>query len=250
MKQPPLLLNNLNQHELFHRTWALPWIILISVVIYLSRKYNTCANRISFTYLFLALSMGTVLMAQPWIPKGWYFTHRAWFLPVFLVSIALIFVVHLTRPNSMIKVISYLLFVLAMAFIMSPMIQSSSWVHTVLPCLFTVTAFFVILSAVAKLKPEWIRLSWAPYLFFALIALLLMRLSFFIWQPTNIRKAYRLSAYAGLLIFSAYVLYDTKLMTLRANQCGREYDYVTNLIGLFLDFINMFNDAMMLSKTS
>lgn len=229
------------------RASTLPFILVVTAVIYLSRKYKACHYRIPLTYLLLALSVATVVQAQAWIPPGWALQHRGWLFPVFFVAIALIFAVHLMRANSPIKAAAYLLFILSMAFIISPLMQIAHVQGVLKSSLATVIGLFMALSLVALWRPEWIRLDWGPFLFFGLVGLLLMRLSFWIWSPSI--QTIRISAYIGIVLFSAYVLYDTKLMTMRANQCDKTYDYVTNLIGLFIDFMNMFSDTMTLSST-
>lgn len=231
----------------FRRSTTLPWIVVILVAIYLSRKYNTCHLRMPITYALLALSVGTMLQVQAWVPLDWALRHRRWFLPIFFVAIALIFAVHFTRANSPLKILSYLFFVLAMSIILSPLFHMASYQGVLQSSLFTVIALFLVLSIFSFWKPDWIQLKWAPFLFIGLVALLLMRLSFWIWTPSL--GTYRMAAYIGILIFSAYVLYDTKRMMLRAQQCGRKYDYVTNLIGLFIDFMNLFANRMALSTT-
>ena len=57
------------------------------------------------------------------------------------------------------------------------------------------------------------------------------------------------SAYIGIAIFSGFIMYDTRLAKSRADQCAVPFDYVANLIGLFLDIINLFSE-MVLARSS
>ena len=47
-----------------------------------------------------------------------------------------------------------------------------------------------------------------------------------------------------IIIFSGFVLYDSKRMRLRAQRCNHPYDFIDNLLKLFLNFVNLWRDTM------
>ena len=113
-------------------------------------------------------------------------------------------------------------------------------------CLTTVIICFLLLSIISLLNPELISFKAANILWFSLLSLLILRISFYFYRPSN--QVLRFASYFGIVLFSVFTLYDTKLMIWRANRCQEKYNYLQNVISLFLDFINLFTNSMSLAN--
>ena len=101
---------------------------------------------------------------------------------------------------------------------------------------------FIFLSIAAYLFPSLISYKLGNIAFWSLLGLILFRLGIFLTNSEITSKLVKISSYIGIVIFSAFILYDTKYLINRANQCSKDFDYINNLLSLFLDFVNMFAD--------
>ena len=104
----------------------------------------------------------------------------------------------------------------------------------------------LLLSVISYLRPELIKFSWGNLLFFSLVSLIILRFSFLAFPKIATKKVTTYASYFGIVLFSAYILYDTKLIRLRAKQCDIKYNYIKNVVSLFLDFINLFTNSLSL----
>ena len=87
--------------------------------------------------------------------------------------------------------------------------------------------------------PNKVKLSWASTLLTLLIGLILVRIiDMFI--PFSSRMNYWLS-YISLVLFSFFMLWDTKLLMVKAKQCVKA-DYINDSMGVFLDGFNIFTN--------
>ena len=91
--------------------------------------------------------------------------------------------------------------------------------------------------------PQYIKLSWVSALTTALLGLIVIRLVDFL-VPFSSTMHYWLS-YIGLLLFSFFMLYDTKKLIVKAKQCIRA-DYVNDSLGVFLNGLNIFMEVFSL----
>ncbi len=222
------------------------WLVSLITVAYLSNKYTGCQHRIPITYLILALSIYSVLVIQQWIPDNFLPVYRKWYVPIFIISIIILISLFFVTINSKLQIILFSLFITLLAISFNPLYRLSRANSVLLPCLITVILLFTILSVVAYYNLELINLKWSSMLFVSLLSLLLLRISFIWFSPS--KNILKLASYVGIVLFSFYILYDTKLMVVRATQCDKPYNYVQNVVSLFLDFINLLSDTLSVSN--
>lgn len=97
----------------------------------------------------------------------------------------------------------------------------------------TMTIFLSLTSFVMITKRDFEFLS--TFLYISLLSLLLFSF-IFIFIPINISIYHIIMGYAGTLIFSGYILYDTSQLIHKLTPD----DYIEGTIQLYLDIINLF----------
>lgn len=223
------------------------WTLLMFSVVYLSRNYNSCKNRVFLTYLVLALSVSTVLLQQRYI--GHSLLSKTIKHPIILcvLSILLLLITLSATNNSSLKVSTFSLFILTVGLILHPLYKIAETQGLAAPILTTVIMVFTILSVLTFIQPNILPISVGHYLLFGLIALVIFRIALLFTRKTT-NKWLMVSSVVGILIFTGFTIFDTKMMILRARKCHQPYDHINNAISLFLDFINLLSDSFMLSS--
>ena len=109
----------------------------------------------------------------------------------------------------------------------------------------TTLLMFIALSVIAFAYPQMISDGWGIYLFIALIGLLIARIME-LFVKFDSQKS-RIISYISVIVFSLYIMYDTKKIIVNAKQCINP-DYINESINLFLDSINLFQNNYLLSR--
>ena len=108
-------------------------------------------------------------------------------------------------------------------------------------------AMLVILSIISYKYPSYINESWGGYLLFALIGLILIRFAE-LFSGVKYKSRYsRLVSYASIVLFSFFIMYDTKKLIVNAENCVNP-DYINESLHLFLDSINLFQNLYYVSE--
>ena len=188
------------------------FIIIINKAI--SNGNFTCKNYILNIYLYLSLSLSlltfiSILLEKkvnnPNIYKKLIFIS---FLVGLICIIGMQFV-----DNIYITHLIWLLFIFQYDFpctINKYIKREESFTKT----LISVVIIVLFLTAIAFYKPEYISLSWGNILFVALIVGIVVQLiQLFIGEPSS--KFNLFLSYAFVLLFSLFLLYDTKFNKLR-----------------------------------
>ena len=164
-------------------------------------------------------------------------------LGIFLITLCVLISLHFMDPKYVIgKHLVWLIFVLGLSFIFYPMFHSFSDKTVIISAAFTTILLTIGLSVIAYVKPEWINLSIGPVLLLLLIGGIVMELSLLIIYRkdySNISNLFRFMSYFFIAVFMGYILYDTKMLQIRAKQCIKA-DYIQESLHLFLDIFNIF----------
>jgi len=140
----------------------------------------------------------------------------------------------------------WIVFLLAMSVSLYVIWRYSSYRGILVSTLIIVFLLVAGLTAIAYIKPEWIKLSWGSTLTVALLAgVLAWIIPMFFGSGKDMSNYYKLLSAAFVFIFMMLILYDTKLLRIKAQQCTVP-DYPTDSLGLFLDIINLFSNVTML----
>lgn len=221
------------------------WLAFLVIVIISIDKYKKCNDRIPLTYLILGFTLVSFVIIQLVLQN---YNIKINGIIVFIAAIFFLIASQLYKPNTLVKTILFSLFIIAFAFILHPLFRLADSKGVAKPALYTVCIWFVFLSVVSIYYPNIISPRIKNILFCALVFLLIFRLVLMFTKP--MKNMVRFSAYIGIVLFSAFVLYDSKMMRIRANQCDHPYDFINNITALFLDFVNMWSDSMALGVTN
>jgi len=164
--------------------------------------------------------------------------------------VALISLFFVTSKNKNISHIAWLLIVVTIGIILyNPTLTTSAVISAVL----TVIILMVGLTYFAGSLDDNALNSWGPYLMFALLGLIIFELFdiglMFFSSNFNIKalmQREKMYSIITIVLFSAFVLYDTKKIYQHAKQavseCGTNKcaNYPAESLNLFLDIINLY----------
>jgi len=228
----------------------------------------TCNRYILNTYLyvnlcimFMALTVQLLTYYKYPLFEKYTKSNPFLFIMFFLViSIGSILGMHLTdAKNVLVKHSFWVLFILSTAFTFQPihsMFMSSGDGGILVSALLNTLILVSVLTFIAFIKPEFINVSWAPVLFFALLGVILVEITALLTNSYNSRF-HRIINYIVIMIFIGYLLYDTKMLQIRSKKCletckyapgfkwdGSEPcvqpDYIKESVNIFLDIYNLF----------
>lgn len=229
-------------------------VVMFSIVINSFKNGQfTCNKYILNTYLYIILTFNilAILCLSLEHKNISYDLSLFQILGIFLITIGLLISLHYIDPKYIFfKHFVWLLFVLGLGFIFYPMYNSFSDKSVVISAAFTTIMLTLILSAIAYIKPEWISLSLGPILFLLLLGGIIMEISLLIIYRNDYSKIssiFRAISYFFIIVFMGYILYDTKLLQIRAKECVKA-DYIQESLHLFLDIFNIFVRILGLSR--
>ena len=105
----------------------------------------------------------------------------------------------------------------------------------------TTFLLLLVLSIFAYARPDLIKNSWGTYLFIMLITLLGARLIELFAGFKHNSNYSRVISYISIVVFSLYVMFDTKNIIINADNCVNP-DYINESVNLFLDSMNLFTN--------
>jgi len=113
--------------------------------------------------------------------------------------------------------------------------------HLINSAFITTLVLVLALTAFAFFKPELIKLSWGPVLFFMLLGVIVLELLVLLFKGSKPTLMHKIISYLVICIFIGYLLYDTKMLQIRAKNCVEgTADYIKESFNIFLDIWNLF----------
>lgn len=218
-----------------------------------------CSNYVLNTYLYFLLSWSVVLatltgLEEQHVKVSDLFTGLGGIFQVIVMVGLLSLVVMLPSNRYFItKHALYLALMVSFGMLLYPQFIKDKplFIHA---GLYTM-AMFVILSVLSVVLPSMLEGSIGNWLSIGLTVLIVARLIEFglvIWKPEWVlqSKTHRILAYASLLLFTGFTLYDTQSVLENARRCGKTLlpDYLNESMGLFLDALNMLTGFMDLDR--
>jgi FtsH-binding integral membrane protein len=149
--------------------------------------------------------------------------------------------------NTPLKYVAAVSFAYIVGQLSGPLVERLDEQNILARTLFLATGVFVGMVAVGIYDKNNL-LGFGPYLFGALIGLILAQLILIILVDTKTiqNEQYfegrKLLSFFGVALFSLFTAYDTQLVKLHARQCKKRGDYINESLGLFLDFVNLFQN--------
>ena len=217
----------------------------------------TCSRYILNTYMYIFLSLVILMLEILGLDKLGYKSFMdlplirdnfVWLIPYLIMLLVLVISVQNVNPqNVVLKHSLWLLLILMLG--MSTLVfykvaQSNNTLHQVLLILVGILGMF---TTIAFIKPEWISMSWGPVLLFSLIALIITQIVVYIFFPN--RRNVKILAYVAVVLFTLFILYDTKRVQENAKTCVEgKADYINESLNLFLDILNIFQNLVMIKE--
>lgn len=229
-------------------------LVAIFLIIHNSISFNpiqfSCNNYILNTYIYIILSiliMFTTLFtldARNVTPADIF--NSAYASILLILSIVLIIGVMVISPKRFFsKHFVWVLWLAVMGTLLFPMFYKN-------PIMFYKTgiatiSIVVALSALAYAFPQFITESWYLPLFIGLIGVLFLSIGDIVLSHLGYidsGKYNKIISYIIILLFSFWVMYDTKKIVSNSKKCGITLapDYISESVDLVLDMLNIFTN--------
>lgn len=227
-------------------------VLIVTVVFFVySRSFvddvPSCDGYVTNVYLYVLLGLLISAFSVLFMAKRRFAITSTKSLLAFVVAIMAIFAMFAINPrNVLLNHAVWIVFLLAMSVSLYVIWRYSTLSGTLTSTLVIVFLMVAGLTMVAHAKPEWINLGWGSALTVALFAgILAWIVPMFFNKPQKMTKYYKVLSAVFVFIFMMLVLYDTKLLRVKAERCVIP-DYPTDSLGLFLDIVNLFGNVTML----
>jgi FtsH-binding integral membrane protein len=216
------------------------FIVMVVFFVYTRSFTNdvpSCNGYISNVYLYVLLALLLTSFSVLFIAKRNYPITSTKTLLAFAIAMLALFSIFMTNPiNVIFNHILWLAFIIAISISVYTIWRQTEYRHIVSSTLIITLLLTVGLIAVVHINPDWVKLSWGSTLTLALLVGLfawIIPMLFF-----NIANYYKLLSAVFVFIFMMLILYDTKLLRVKATECTIP-NYPKDSIGLFLDVINL-----------
>ena len=229
-------------------------IVLFSIALNSFEKGKfTCNRYILNTYLYVILTFNIIaILCLSLEHNNVKIKFNLWqLIGLFLITMGIIVSLAFVDAKYIVgKHLLWLVLILGLGLIFYPMYNSFTDKSVVLSAMLTTIMLTVGLSVVAYLKPELISFSLGPILLMLLIGVIIMELSMLVIYRNNyakIKNIFRYSSYFVIFLFMGFILYDTKMLQIRAKECVKA-DYINESLHLFLDMFNILVRILGLSR--
>lgn len=225
-------------------------ILSVFLIIKNSITFNpirfTCNNYIfnSYLYLFLCLAIVSSIIFS-------YDHFNTDVMNIFsgikgftmmILSLFLIFAIFSVNPKQfLLKHILFITFLIFVGTLLYPLYLQNK--HVFFQSGLTTLIILLSLSIIAFYFKDYIKTEWKHYLFFGLLILIISIITEMILKHFKVIKTEgwkRVISYVTILLFSGFILYDTKNIIRNSKTCVNA-DYITQSLDIFIDSLNIFN---------
>jgi FtsH-binding integral membrane protein len=214
----------------------------------------TCNHFMMNIYLYLGLSL-TILAITCYITEYYNIQiNMLSLLLLFILTIALIIMIHYVQFNKNIFLNHLLWFVLIICFglTLAPVVNNERYKPYINSSIMIVTFIFIGMTLLTYAFPKFFESTYEAVmsaLFIGLIAIIIVEIINIIYKSVTkqyeFSKFNRFTSYIVILIFTAFVGYDTTFLKIKSRRCKEESvfnypNYPLDSLQLILDVINLF----------
>lgn len=207
-----------------------------------------CSNYVLNTYLYFILSWGIIMATNSSLEKNNIELHYLFSGPFTILlmvsSMALLFGLIFVPPSLFFT--KHLLFILEMVLlgiIIYPYYKNNKklFSHVAL----TTLIVLILLTFITYNFSSYITDSWGTYLFYGLLAIIIARLIEIFRSNYQMKGNQRIISYISIILFSLYIMYDTKQILINSKNCVKP-DYINESLSLILDSINLLQNIFLI----
>ncbi len=226
-------------------------LIVIVVFFVYTRSFKddlpSCDGYITNVYLYVLLGLLITAFSVLFIAKRRYPITSTKSLLFFAIAIVALFALFMINPrNVLLNHAIWIGFLISISMSLYTIWRYSEYRGTLTSTLIITFLLVAGLTIIAYAKPEWVKLSWGTALTGALLAgILAWLVPMLFTNPKKMTNYYKGLSAIFVFIFMMLILYDTKLLRIKAQQCTVP-DYPTDSLGLFLDIINLFSNVSLI----
>ena len=222
--------------------------LVVSFSIYKSAYVKgklTCNNYILNSYLYILLSLlivsSGVILLEKWNKNLFSFRSRGTFWILLFFSLGTLMATMFTDSrNTLLKHSFWFALMMFFSVIVFPIYLLTKKTNTLQSTLGTLFIMVSSLTAIAFYNPDLISLSWGPVLLVFLVAgIVLSIMNMLLSGRRTFMKYHTILSYLFIVLFSIFILYDTKKLQVNAKKCVIP-DYINESLGIFLDIMNLF----------
>ena len=210
-------------------------LFLLITIYIITVFFNQCHLRISLSYFILVLIVVVISISRKY--PSIFSKYSIW---ITILSFVFLIATSLLPSRSIYKMIMFVCFIALVGLMLSPLMNQLTKYGVFNIVLYTALGIFLVLSLISYLSPNTLSQGWNTYLVWVLLAIILVRFIL----PHKMRSFISL---ISLIVFGMFLIYDTQLLERRASDCKVYYDYIDNILGIFLDIINIFGEIGNLS---
>jgi hypothetical protein len=246
MEQEEGLTPNINKKLI-----ALSIIILIVVFFTYTKSFNndipTCDGYITNVYIYVLLGLLIACFSVLFIAKRQYAVTGTKTLIALGVSLVSIFAMYSLSPSQVLLThLAWLTFIISISVTLYVVWRYTQYKGTITNTLIITILLVAGLTLFAHMRPDLISLSWGPILTIILATILLALLIPMLTGYNGMGVYYKGISALLVVVFMFLILYDTKLLRVKAETCVLP-NYPADSLGLFLDIINMYTNVGNLS---
>lgn len=222
-------------------------IIALIIIIYnkaIKDGQFTCNDFILNNYLYLTLAIMLVSIFVLQFEKIPLQDLSKKYLFVFLLS--LISMIGLMFFNNIFAShLLWIIFLASIAYTLTPLVKILNRDKTLVKTLLSTFITLMLLSLFVYKYPEYVNLNMHSTLMVLLFSGIIVQLVNLIFNTQYSSTLNLILSYGFIVLFSLFILYDTKMLKIKAALChakGLSPNYPRDSLNLFLDILNLFTN--------
>lgn len=210
----------------------------------------TCQNYLGKTFAHTGAALAIAALSAETSDIGsalFKGSHIMQLIANIVIAFALIFGIYKTTPGGIPKYLFFIAFAFWMGQSLKPLVDRLQDKKQIQRILALTTGVFLGMAAIGFYDKQNL-LGLGPYLFAALIGLILAQLGLAIFaSPADKAAARDPIRFIGVALFAIYTAYDVQAAKEGKRACrnvanrSKQPDYPVESLGLFLDYINLFS---------